>query len=206
VATKTSTYLGEGLYTVAEAALYCRVSTAVMGRWLFGTKAGKAVLNPQFGGKERFVSFLDLVQTLAIREIRNQHRVPLTKFRQAIQLAKTKLDLEYPFARQHCTFLLGDTLVIRPDPDKENYFEASGKQRGQQLLPFVEMYLTRLKFNPEGLAHKYRIFESRHPSPVAVTMDPHVRFGERLHRSRDLGGDPGRGGRDPGRESVRHPG
>jgi len=176
---KTNKYLGSGLYTVAEAALYCRVSTSMMGRWLFGAANGRRVIDPEFGPDDRTVSFLDLVQTLAIREIRQYHKVPLPKFRQAIELAKEKFGLDHPFARDHCTFLYGDELVIQP-PDTELYVEASGKHRGQAMLSFVELYLKSLDFNAEGLAHRFRIYRSNHEKPVTVTMDPHVRFGEPL--------------------------
>src|SRR4051812_18509560 len=106
--------LGNGIYTVAEAALYARVAPQMMSRWLFGGKRGEPVFGPQFGAADRLVSFLDLIQTLAIREIRIQRRVPLNKFRQAISLAKAKYGMAYPFATKHCTFLLGDELVISP--------------------------------------------------------------------------------------------
>lgn len=178
--TKSHKYLGNGLYTVAEAAMYCRVSTSVMTRWLFGIKSGRSVLDPEFGSKERFVSFLDLVQTLAIREIRSQENVPLVKFRQAIQLAKEKFQLNHPFARHHCTYLYNNDLVIRPESDRDQYFEASGKQRGQGMFSFVEMYMKSLDFTPDGLANRFRIFESTHKKPVTITLDPHVRFGEPL--------------------------
>jgi len=177
---KSNQFLGKGMYTVAEAALYCRVSTAMMTRWMFGNSSGDAVMVPQFGTEERLVSFLDLVQTLAIREIRNQHKVPLPKFRQALQLAENALALKYPFARHHCTYLLNNELVIRRTQDEDDFVEASGNHRGQRLFPFVEMYLKSLDFTPEGLAYKYRIFASNHSKPVAVTMDPQVRFGEPL--------------------------
>lgn len=81
--------LGNGLFTVAEAALYARVSPQMMARWLFGNRKGQSVLHPQFRAESRFVSFLDLVQTLAIREIRIQRKVPLPKFRQAIRGPET---------------------------------------------------------------------------------------------------------------------
>ena len=177
---KAKQHLGSGLYTVAEAAHYCRVSTAMMNRWLFGSKSGQSVLDPQFGSDERAVSFLDLVQTIAIREIRIVRAVPLPKFRQAIKLAKETFGLDHPFARRHCTYLFGDELVIRPVQDGNEYVEASGKHPGQRLISFVEMYLEQLDFSPEGLASKYRIFTSKQPKPVAVTMDPHTRFGEPL--------------------------
>ncbi len=174
---KSNQFLGNGMYTVAEAALYCRVSTSMMTRWLFGTASGNAVILPQFGAEDRMVSFLDLVQTLAIREIRNQHKVALPKFRQAIKFAEDTLGLYHPFARHHCTYLLNDELVIQ---DEDDFVEASGKHRGQRLFPFVEMYLKSLDFTPDGLAYKYRIFTSNHHEPITVTMDPKVRFGEPL--------------------------
>ncbi len=177
---KSNQFLGKGMYTVAEAALYCRVTTAMMTRWLFGTASGEPVMVPQFGTEERLVSFLDLVQTLAIREIRNQHKVPLPKFRQALQCAEETLGLKHPFARHHCTYLLNGELVIRRTQDEDDFVEASGKHRGQRLFAFVEMYLKSLDFTPDGLAYKYRIFASNHSTPVAVTMDPKVRFGEPL--------------------------
>lgn len=95
---KLKRFLGNGLYTVPEAALYARVPTGIMTRWLFGTKSGKSIIDPQFGRDNRLVSFLDLIQTLAIREIRIQKRVPLAKFRQAIKVAKQKYNLDFPFA------------------------------------------------------------------------------------------------------------
>src|SRR5258708_7394859 len=128
--------LGSGIYTLHEAALYARVSAQMMSRWMFGTKSRHSVITPQFKTEDRLVSFFDLVQTLAIREIRIQNpQIALPKFRQAIEIAE-KIGMTYPFARQHCTYLWDETLVIKlPD---ETLIEASGKHRGQPLFPFVE--------------------------------------------------------------------
>jgi hypothetical protein len=107
VATTLRKFIGSGLYTVKEAALYARVREPLMRRWLFGTKDRRAVIDLQFGAGEKLVSFLDLIQTLAIREIRLQYNVPLQKFRQAIRWVKKARDVDYPFARKHFTYLLG---------------------------------------------------------------------------------------------------
>lgn len=178
----TKQYLGNGLYTVSEAALYARVPPPLMSRWLFGTCETESVFDPQFqqDDKQKLVSFLDLIQTLAIREIRITRKVPLPKFRQAIQIAKEKLGIDYPFARDHCTFLLNNELVICPPGSKQEFIEASGRHRGQRLFPFAEMYLTDLTFGPDGLANAYRIFRSRHSKPITVQMNPAQRFGEPL--------------------------
>jgi len=176
VVTTLQKYIGNGLYTVKEAALYARVREPLMRRWLFGTKDRRAVLDLQFGTGEKLVSFLDLIQTLAIREIRLQYNVPLQKFRQAIRWVKKARNLEYPFARRHFTYLLGKELVIALRRDE--YVQASGTHAGQRLLPFVEMYLENLTFNREGLANSYQIFKS--DDEVPIVMNPDRRFGEPL--------------------------
>jgi hypothetical protein len=166
-------YLGSGLYTVREAALYARVRESLMRRWLFGTKDRRAVIDPQFGPDDRLVSFLDLVQTLAIREIRLMHNIPVHKFRQAIRWVKKNLGVDYPFARRHFTYLFDDQLVV--ELKRGQYVEVTGRSPGQGLLEFVELYLTDLSFDKSGLARKYQIFKSE---DVPVVMDPDVRFGE----------------------------
>jgi uncharacterized protein (DUF433 family) len=106
--------------------------------------------------------------------------VPLPKFRQAIKVARDSLGLDYPFARRHCTYLLGEELVIRlpgPPGDDDDFVQVSGKQKRQKLIPFVEMYLDDLSYSPEGLANKYHIFKN---GDVKITMDPEYRFGEPL--------------------------
>ena len=179
IASKFKKFLGSGLYTVGEAALYARVTPAMMARWLFGNQRGEAVLHPQFDPHERMVSFLDLIQTLAIREIRMQRQIALPKFRQAVKVAKEKLGLDYPFARKHCTYLYNETLVIRSRADHDEFVEASGQHRGARLFPFVEMYLDDLTFDPRtGLVNAYQIFTSDRNVPI--TMNPHRRFGEPL--------------------------
>ena len=130
------TMLGSGIYTLQEAALYARVSPQVLAPWLFGTSRGRSVLTPQFAQSDKLVSFLDLVQVLAIREIRIQWGAPLAKFRQAIDIAKTKFGMKYPLAMKHYTWLWGEDLVIRPT--EKEFVQASGKNRGNRLLPFVE--------------------------------------------------------------------
>jgi hypothetical protein len=166
-------YLGNGLYTIPEAALYARVSTQLMTRWLMGSAVGESVLVPQFGTSDKLVTFLDFVQTLAIREIRIVHKIPLPKIRNAIRLAEEQFKLDYPFARKHCAYLLDEELVIRPPPGKE-LFEVAGRQ-GQKLFRFVESYLENLSFSDSGLANLYSIYKS---ADVKIVMNPKVRFGE----------------------------
>ena len=146
-----------------------------MSRWIFGNKKHRSVIDPQFRTDEKLVSCLDLVQTLAIKEIRLQRRIPLLKVRQAIKTAREVYQMSYPFARKHVTFLLGDELVIHPC--EGSYVEASGQHAGQPLLSFVEEYVEDLTFDSSGLASKYKIFAL---NGVDIQMSPKFHFGEPL--------------------------
>lgn len=166
--------LGVGLYTVREAALFARIAPKKMGRWLFGDKQGEAVLDRQLQSDERLVTFLDFVQSLAVRAIRIQHKVPLPKIRQAVTVAQRDYGVEYPFAQKHKTFLHNGEVVIKVG--NEEYVEVSGEHTGSRLMTqIVEIFLEDLTFDVRGLAVQYKAFGYRER---AVTMDPAIRFGE----------------------------
>lgn len=168
-------YIGHGLYTVPEAARYARVDPDLVRRWLFGTSKLQPVFTPQFGRGEKLISFLDLIQTLAIRQIRVMNKVPVKKIRQAMRWVKEKLGEDYPFARKHFTYLFGNELAI--EFKRGQYAQVSGRRVGQGLIrEIVEPYLVDLTYDDTGLACAYTIYRSR--DQVEVTMDPEVRFGE----------------------------
>jgi uncharacterized protein (DUF433 family) len=180
----TSALLGKGLYSPSEAAVYARMRTRTLNRWLFGTSTAEPALIPQIpSDNERVVTFLDFVQLLAVRDIRSKHKVPLEKIRQAVETAR-KNHIQYPFAVKHKTFLFGDMAdeghgeVILEIKGK--LIQASGQARGNEVMPEVaELYMRDLYFDPKsGLATKYYPFgEALHR---AIVMDPKIRFGEPL--------------------------
>jgi uncharacterized protein (DUF433 family) len=133
--------VGVGLYTPAEAALYARVHNSLMNRWLFGDARGNSVIKPQIGviDDEKIITFLDFVQTLAIRAIRQTRKVPLQKIREAIDQAKRLYRIDYPFAIKHTTYLLdANGLACRYRAWKKDGYEVimDPHQRfGEPLLP-----------------------------------------------------------------------
>jgi hypothetical protein len=165
--------LGSGIFSISEAALYARVSPQLLSRWMFGTNSGDIVFPPQFQTNDKLLSFLDLVQAVAIREIRVQKKIPLVKFRQAIKTAKMMYKLDRPFAKKHVTYWTGGEIVIRPSDAV--FVEASGKHAGQPQFQFVEYYLEKLEFDSSGMANLYRIFSHE---GVDIKMNPKIRFGE----------------------------
>lgn len=179
----TSALLGKGLYSPAEAAIYARMRTQTLNRWLFGNNQGEPALVAQFPAdkSDKVVTFLDFVQLLAVREIRQKHKVPLKKIRQAVELAKAE-GIPYPFAVHHKTFLFGDMAeeghgeVVLEIGGK--LIQASGKHRRQPVMPEVaELYMEDLYFDPGAdLASRYFPFGSA--LNRSVVMNPRVQFGE----------------------------
>ncbi|HEX4793258.1 MAG TPA: hypothetical protein VH370_05675 [Humisphaera sp.] len=167
-------FLGIGMYTPAEAAMYARITPQTMSRWVHGDKRFEAAIRAQVPeADEKTITFLDFVQTLAVRAIREQKTVPLQKIRQAIDFCAER-GIQYPFARSHRTYWWDGSIHL----DVEGYglLQVSGKQRGQLAMkPIVEMYLAELTFNSDGLAREYMAYEARQ---VKIVMRPEYRFGE----------------------------
>jgi uncharacterized protein (DUF433 family) len=173
---------GTGLYTPREAALYARLHPSMLTRWLYGNKSGERVVTPQLDGEERVVTFLDFVQTLAIRSIRQQHHISLDKIRTAIDQAENVYGVRWPLARKHTTYLLGRDIQIVPEAGGSP-IQVTGKGSGQlSLRSIVELHLRDLGWDAEGLARSYRAFTWNNRE---VLMDPARHFGEPLIPSCD---------------------
>ena len=185
---RASNLLGVGLYSPADAALYARVPTQLLTRWVYGTKSGDSVIEPQVDDSDdRIITFLDFVQTLAIRRIRQERRISLEKIRQAYHLARDQFGVEYPFAldttriglfgpprnkaKQEIWICVGEN-----DEGARKYFQLTGRKRNNQLIGEVVLtYARRLVFDETGLAREYKAFDT---SDGNVLMNPDVRFGE----------------------------
>ena len=176
--------LNVGLYTPSEAAFYARVSTQLIQRWLWGSRRGEAVVMPQLGDGERIVSFLDLVQTLAIRAIRTTYEIPLSKIREAVNEARRRYDLTYPFAVRHRTFVFGDLLhaphkanvLIRPEGIDEDLVQVSGREKGNKVFAVVaELHMRDLYFGDDQLANAYVAWKR---GGREIRFDPRRQFGD----------------------------
>ena len=168
--------LGIGIYTPAEAAFYARVRTQTLTRWLFGSEQGESVVAPQIPvNDDKVVTFLDFVQTLAIRSIKTQYpKISLQKIRKAVDVAQDTLGIEYPFAREHKTFVLNEREIVLEV--EENLVQISGKHFGNLLIgPIAELYMKRIEYSDNGLASGYRAWGELE---APIVMNPKRRFGE----------------------------
>lgn len=180
--------VGVGIYTPNEAARYARVSTRTMQRWVFGDRQGDAVIQPQLAASEKLVTFLDFVQTLAIRSVRlRQKGFPLQKIRAACDTATDHYSLRFPLAaRDHKIFLFGPLdnpnqceMVIRFGQDEagdDRLLQISGRKRGNYVMTQIaEPFMMGLEFGDSPFAERYVAWER---NGLTIVMDPHKRLGE----------------------------
>jgi uncharacterized protein (DUF433 family) len=172
-----------GLYTVAEAALYAKIPVNTLCYWLYGDRSHAALrgsLIPKTEG--RFLTFLEFVEALAVRTLRNTYGLSLQKIRGALELAKQEYHVDYPFAnREHKTFLIGSDLHIIVG-DNLNPVQITGKNKRQQSMrQCIEQFMRDLQFDDKRTAVSYIAY--RYPVPneqrtINVTMNPRYCFGD----------------------------
>jgi hypothetical protein len=181
--------IGIGLYTTDEAALYARLKPAIVNRWVFGDKRSEPVFDAQLKGKgEKLVTFLDFIQTLAIRSIRlREKKFPLQKIRRACDAAIERHNSPFPLAaKDHSIFLFGPKdepsawkllILVGHNPEGENeYVQISGKEAGNRMITrVVEPFMQGVHFGKSPFVERYDAFVR---GDRKVVMDPHVRFGE----------------------------
>ena len=168
--------VGLGIYTPAEAAYFARISTQTMVRWVHGNRAGGSVIHPELAGDEqRTVTFLDFVQALAIRAIRREFKVPLQRIREAVDHARERYRVEYPFAMQHRTCLFDRDIHIVL-PGRKDLVQVSGKGKDQIVAhQIAEPFIADLTFGDDELATAYLAYQWRNRS---IVINPMRRFGQ----------------------------
>jgi uncharacterized protein (DUF433 family) len=162
-----------GVYTPDQAARLLDVRVDMVERWVYGYGRRSAAIIPeqrQLRGK--LVTFLDFVQVMAVKAIREQKRVSLQKIRKTV-LAARKYGIQFPFARKHRTYVFSDDVVLRLDDG--TLIQVTGKYSDNALLePIVYDYLDDLGFDDQGLANLYVPLRRAHRS---VRLTPSLNYG-----------------------------
>jgi uncharacterized protein (DUF433 family) len=169
----------EGLYTRDQAAHLARLSTRSLQRWLDGDADTEPVLLRKMPVSDsKVIGFVDLIQALAIRAIRNSGKLSLQKVRQTITEA-ARLGVSFPFARHHQTYVFDDDVVIKLAD--ETLIQVTGRYRHQQLIkPVVELYLEDLSFDATtGLAAEFVPLRDTH-GDVRIVINPKRKYGSPL--------------------------
>lgn len=169
--------LGKGIYTPGEAALYARVRVELLKRWVFGTGDGDAVFRSQVDPAEKTVTFVDLVQTMAVRSVRfDAIGVPLGRIREAVDLAQTRYGIDNPLCRKHVILVNPHTRQLFIELPTLDIVQATGEHKHSKMMrPIVESFLLDLEYDHDGIATAYRPMRDGNR---AVIIDPERKFGE----------------------------
>lgn len=165
----------EGLYTVEQAAHLARLSPRSLRRWLDGEGDKEAALIRRIPKNDGgILGFVDLIQALAIRAIRQSGTLSLQKIRQTITEA-AKAGIDFPFAHKHQTFRFGDEVVIKIS---DSLIGLTGEYRQQHLMkPILEVYLYDLTFDTlSGLATEWTPLKDS-DSDAKIVINPKFQYG-----------------------------
>jgi len=161
-----------GRYTVAEVARYARISVPRLNYWLYGDREHSALHQPTITRTEgKWLTFLEFVQVLAARTLRNQYHLSFQKIRAAVNEARDAYGIEYPFANQdHQAFLVGSDLHIQlkgaPAP-----VGLTGKDKKQQSLrPCIEPFMENLEFDDKKTAMAFIAYRYPIPNEAAAGL------------------------------------
>lgn len=161
-----------GAYTLDQVAALVGIRPDMAHRWLYGSVACSAALIPQRDEDEGLATFVDLVQVMAVRTIRQSRRLSLQKIRKTIEVAHEH-GVAFPFARKHTTYVFHDDVVIRLNDNR--LMQVTGKYHDQDLMePVVETYLKDLSFDKLGLADNYKPLRRGYRQ---VILSPTMLFG-----------------------------
>lgn len=154
-------------YSQLEAAYYARLNPSTVRAWLRGRL--------QTSKEEGKVDFRELVQLLAVRELRIKG-IPLAAIRDTIRYVREECGINYPLASQdHQTFIEGKKIFVRLR-NEDASFSASGRETGQlNLEPLVELYMTKLEFDDEGFARKFIAHDHENEK---ITISPFEHLGQ----------------------------
>jgi uncharacterized protein (DUF433 family) len=162
-----------GIYTLAEAAHIARLRPQTVINWYDQSPTrGPAVTAslPVLDG-DRAVSFVELIQLMAIRSIRADHKISLQKIRQSVAKA-SEAGYKWPLAQEAIKLYRFDSELVFGLPDG-TYIQASGTLAKHYLMEQVILpYLEGIRFGDDKLPSQYRP-----PGFDSVVLNPNQRWG-----------------------------
>ena len=152
--------------------------TKSLRNWFTGAGGRPPIREAEIDSPDfRAITFLDLIEAVAIRSLRVDYKISFQKIREAIKTAKERYGIEHPFAHEkHKTVVVGSDLHIYLPEDANNPVQLTGKLIGQKSLKqCIEAYMKDLEFDLDGMARLYTAFRYKGQE---IILTPQVHFGE----------------------------
>lgn len=178
-----SSFLGHGIYTVAEAARLSGVSARRARAWFGGwTQDTPGVLGAtDYAAIHRpdLVSFLDLVDVVVVGELRNAG-ISMSTVRRAHQALARVLDSPHPFGRQELFADVKGRLFISAAHEAADV-RLTELVSGQGAFPQVLLqYLRKIKYDSKSrLAHRIGLAPN-------VAIDANLKYGKPIVLSANM--------------------
>ncbi len=167
-----------GIYSIPEAARYAKMHQNSLRNWFAGGSDRAPLRQAEIDSPDfKVITFLDLIEAVAIRSFRINYNVSFQKIREALKNAKERYHIDHPFAHQnHKTVLVGKDLHIFLPEDANNPVQLTGRGIGQKSMkPCIEAYMTDLEYDLQGMAKLYTAFRYKDQE---VILTPTYHFGE----------------------------
>jgi hypothetical protein len=166
-----------GAYTPAQVSALAGVeSPAKVRRWLLGDTMGQAALEAFYGTESGVLSFIDLIQIVALQRIRKHRDVPLPRLRDAMRRAKEEYGIDFALARRHRLLKFGRELVLELGEETKQFVQLTGRHRANLLIPkVVEPILKQVAYDPrDGRASRWMPMRG---AGCAVVLSPEFNMG-----------------------------
>jgi len=174
--------LDKPAYRIQEAARYLRLPPATLRTWTLGrdypVQEGTrrfapviAIADPAHG----YLSFTNLVEAHVLSAIRRQHRIPLSKVRDAVAFLRRHFGSKRPLADQQ---FVTDGLDLFVDQLGALITASGGGQIAMREV--IQLHLRRIERDPRGIPIRLYPFTHAEPdrAPIGpVVIDPALSFG-----------------------------
>ena len=170
-------------YGNAEAARYIRLPDATLPSWIFGrtyfVNDRDVFFKPLIhlpGGRERKLSFSNLVEAHVLRSLRTKHGLSIKYVRSAIQYA---LGIKRLLLSKELLTEARDLLI-------EKYGELINLSKSGQLAPrnTLIMYLDRIERDHDDFPIRIFPFITRNSREIVI--DPYISFGRPVLKSKSI--------------------
>jgi uncharacterized protein (DUF433 family) len=178
---KGSNILDRPAYSIQEAAHYLRLPAATLRSWVLGrdypVQSGKRQFAPVIDIADRkrsYLSFTNLVEAHVLSAIRLQHRIALSRVREAVKYLRRTFESDRPLA-EHQFETDGIDLFVQKLGALLNV-SSDGQLAMREILT---LHLKRVERDPRGVPIRLYPFTRAEPGATVgpVVIDPAVSFG-----------------------------
>lgn len=167
---------GSGLYTAREAACYAEMPVQTLKNWFLDEGNIERVREPQISPENGlYLTFLDLIEAVTIRQLRTQRQVTLRAIREAISIAYNRWGDSHPFGHKDYKIMTNNREIVVWQKCEQNPIEVSGRSRGATYFSEFKGIYDFLEY--DGLSPVPALYNAGKFANKTITIDPNTLLG-----------------------------